>query len=143
MKDRERIYQAMSERPQNRLVSRNRYVRGLGKYISLMTLGIASTIVSAWLLLCAFIDIFDLSGDRPASLTVHDLLIGAALSACGVVVGIVIVVKGTKTELVETSTLQNGRLLPMKESLLRAARYGNETPAEELLRVGEEGRKDV
>jgi hypothetical protein len=138
-------------------VSRKRHLRGVGKYIGLMTLGIASTVVSAWLLLCACIDIFDLSGDRPASLTVRDLLIGAALSACGVVVGIVMVVKGTKTEIVELTKPQNGRLLPMKGSLLRAsslppaqqqtellraAQYGKEAPAEELLRAGEESRHD-
>lgn len=147
----------MSERPQARLVSRKRYVRVMGKRVSLITLGTTSTIVGAWLLLCAFIEIFDLSGDRPASLTVRDLLIGAALSACAVVVGIMMV-KGTMTEAVGLITSQNAHLLPPKDSLVRAsdlppsqqqdellrvAQYGKETPPEQLLRAGEESRKDV
>jgi hypothetical protein len=140
----------MNEKPQKRLVSKRQYVAVLGKTVSLYSAGMIFFCGGLILLLPLFIDAMVAWGNYPVGIRALRFASGAGVIALLLLLGKYTLIKATTIESVELLTHQNSHLLPPEETLvrasdappsqqqtelLRAAQYGKETPAEELLRA--------
>lgn len=139
----------MSEKPKKRLVSKGRYAWMTAKRTILLSASVACFLFGAYWLFCV-IFLLLLSRKPLDFLEIVLALIIVMISGVGFLLGIYFFKKERKVERVVPITNRTATTLPPEESLvrasalppshqqaelLRAAQYGKETPAEELLRA--------
>jgi len=157
----------MNEKPQKRLVNQSQYIRITGKKWTLYSTSAVLTALALAMVFGTALGIFrHVTGTEP----VHpDFVVSHRNYFLEGGADCVLLFLLTKLSLytrkrgkaiapVSLLTGRNGHLLPMQETLvrassqppiqqqaelLRAAQYGQETPAEQLLRAGPRSRKDV
>jgi hypothetical protein len=145
----------MSEKPKKRLVGRRQYVVVLGKTVSLYTVGMISFCGGIILLLPLGFDAMGVWGNYSVGVRALRFVIGVGVIALMLRLGKYTLIKANTVEAVGLLTHHNSHLLPPEESLvrasdvppsqqqtelLRAAQYGKETPAQELLRASTDGQ---
>lgn len=148
----------MSAQPQRTLVSRKRYIQVMGLKLSLFAVG-AGAIGGGLIAGFAFMNeiVISLVYPHETRFTLLDCTAFAVGAGMLLMCGAVTYRKSHKIAAIELTTPQNAHLLPVQETLvrasvqppshqkaelLRAAQYGKETPAEELLRATQGNRKD-
>jgi len=149
----------MIEKPQKRLVSRNRYVQVMGWKLSLFAVG-AGAIVGGLISGFAVMNeiVISLVYPHETRFTLLDCTAFAVGAGMLLMCGAFTYRKSHTIAAVELTTPKNAHLLPVQETLvrasdqlpsqpqtelLRAALYGKETPAEQLLRATRENHQRV